>query len=381
MLKFPNKFYWGTATSSYQVEGGIKNDWSVCGKSLQERDKFDAGQACDHYNRFEEDFDLAKSINNNAHRFSIEWARIEPEQGKFSQNEIEHYRKIILALKQRGLEPFVTLYHWTLPVWFAEQGGWLNPKAPEYFAKFVEKVVSEYRDLVKFWITLNEPNVYTFHSFFRGAWPPFKRSWFKSRKVFKQLTEAHKKAYQIIHKISPEAEAGITHQRGGSVITSHEWIYRFLDLIKDEQDFIGLNYYINNLIGSLWDRLSKGKKELTDINWQIYPKGIYYTLKDLKQKYNLPIYITENGLADAKDEKRAKFIIDHLKWTHKAIEDGVNVKGYFHWSLVDNFEWDKGFTPRFGLIEINYNNNLQRIPRESSKIYAEICKNNAINTL
>lgn len=371
MLKFPGNFYWGTATSAYQVEGGIKNDWSAAGP------KFDAGICCDHYNRFEEDFDLAESMNNNAHRFSIEWARIEPKQGKFDQNEIEHYRKVILALKQRGLEPFVTLYHWTLPVWFAEKGGWLNRDAPEYFAKFVGKVVSEYKGLVKFWITLNEPNIYTFFSFFAGMRPPFKKSWFKSRRVFKQLTEVHKKAYQIIHKISPDAKAGIVYQKGNSIIVNYEWIYKFLESIKNHQDFIGLDYYVSTFFGSLWQKIFQRKQGLTDLNWQICPKGIYHVLKGLK-KYNKPIYITENGLADAKDEKRAKFIIEHLKWVHKAIEEGVDVRGYFYWSLIDNFEWALGFAPRFGLIEIDYNNNLKRIPRPSSKFYSEICKNNAI---
>jgi len=378
MLKFPEKFYWGTAASAYQTEGGIKNDWSVAGaKPRQGRGKYDAGLACDHYNRFEEDFDLAKNMNNNAHRFSIEWARIEPEEGKFDQKEIEHYRKVILALKQRGLEPFVTLYHWTLPVWFVEKGGWLNPDAPKYFERFVEKIVLEYKDLVKFWITLNEPNIYVFFSFSVGAWPPFKKNWFKSRKVFKQLVIAHNIAYQIIHKICPDAKAGISYQKGNSIIVNYEWIYKFLAHIKNSQDFIGLNYYVNSFFTSLWQKLFQKKSGVTDLNWQIYPKGIYCALKDLKQ-YNKPIYILENGLADKNDTKRAKFIIDHLKWIHKAISEGIDVKGYFHWSLIDNFEWDKGFTPRFGLVEIDYNNDLKRIPRKSSQVFAEICKNNAI---
>jgi len=202
-LKFPNGFYWGTATSAYQVEGGIRNDWSEAGK------KYDAGRACDHYNRFEEDFDLAKAMNNNAHRFSIEWARIEPEEGRFNQKEIEHYRRVILSLKERNLEPLVTLYHWTLPVWFIKKGHWLNLEAPEYFERFVERIVGEYKDLVKFWITINEPNVYVSHSFLKGDWPPFKKNWFTARKVLKQLSRAHKRAYQTIHRVSSFAEVGV----------------------------------------------------------------------------------------------------------------------------------------------------------------------------
>jgi len=384
MLKFPDKFYWGTATSSYQAEGGIQNDWSVAGL------KYNAEIACDHYNRFEEDFDLAKSMNNNAHRFSIEWARIEPEQGRFDQQEIEHYKKVILALKQRGLEPFVTLCHWTLPVWFAEKGGWLNPEAPKYFEEFVEKIVLEYKDLVKFWITLNEPNIYASNSFLRGAWPPFIKSYFKTNQALKQLIEAHKLAYQKIHEISNQAQVGIAtnnvwYRRIIKLFIDYKWNHWFLNKIKDNQDFIGLNYYLAHTLKSILGRLNLPSDmsevqppNITDMGWKIVPEGIYHVLKDLKH-YNKPIYITENGLADAKDEKRAKFINDHLQWTHKAITEGIDVKGYFHWSLIDNFEWDKGFEPRFGLIEVDRNNNLKRIPRPSSRAYSEICKNNAIN--
>lgn len=370
MKKFPKNFYWGTATSAYQVEGGIKNDWSEAGP------KYDAGRACDHYNRFEQDFDLAKKMNNNAHRFSIEWARIEPEQGKFAQKEIEHYKKVVKALKQRGLEPFVTLYHWTLPVWFTKQGGWLNKKASECFVKYVEFVVENLPE-VKFWITINEPNVYTSHSFMIGEWPPFKKNWFITNKVLKQLVQAHKGAYKLIHKIYPDAQVGIAKNniwfKGllGLFYNNYFLNCKFLNRIKDYQDFIGLNYYFS------YSFLGFKSKQRNDIRWRIVPEGIYYVLKHLK-KYDKPIYITENGLADAKDSKREKFIVDHLKWVYKAIEQGVDVKGYFHWSLIDNFEWDKGFKPKFGLIEIDYKT-FKRTPRPSSKVYAEICKNNIIN--
>lgn len=374
ILKFPKNFYWGTATSAYQVEGGIRNDWSNAGE------KYDAGIACDHYNRFEEDFDLAKSMNNNAHRFSIEWARIEPKPGVFDQKEIEHYRNAILMLKQRNLEPFITLYHWTLPVWFVEKGHWLNKDASKYFTNFVEKIVEEYKDLVKFWITINEPNVYTSHSFLRGNWPPFEKSFYKVQEVVRNLVDSHKKSYRIIHKISPNFQVGIANNNNCfqgilKYFSEHYWNHQFFDAIKDYQDFVGVNYYIPV---SLWRNLIRADGEKSDMSWEIYPEGIYHVLKDLRQ-YKKPVYITENGLADAKDEKRPKFILDHLKWIHKAIEGGVDVRGYFHWSLIDNFEWDKGFEPRFGLVEIDYKNNLKRIPRPSSKIYAEICKNNALN--
>ncbi|MFC1756711.1 glycoside hydrolase family 1 protein [Patescibacteria group bacterium] len=366
-LRFPENFYWGSATSAYQVEGGIKNDWSSF---------LDAGMACDHYSRFEEDFDIAKSLGHNAHRFSIEWSRIEPEEGKFDEKEIEHYQKVINALREREIEPFVTLYHWTLPVWLAEKGGWLNKDAPKYFEKYVQKI-SQSISSVRFWITINEPQIYTGHSYLKGIWPPQKKSVFKYIRVLKKLIEAHKLAYRVLHSNEPRHQVGIAKynfyfQGLKGIFISWWWNFWFLNNIKNYQDFIGLDFYKSFLF-------PKNKSlPVSDMNWQIYPEGIYHVLKDLK-KYNLPIYITENGLADSKDEKREKFIKDHLRFVHKTIQDGVDVRGYFHWSLLDNFEWDKKYWPRFGLVEMNYDT-LERKIRPSALEYANICKTNTLAT-
>ncbi len=387
MKKFPKNFYWGTATSAYQVEGGIKNDWSAVGG------KYNAGRACDHYNRFESDFDLAQKMNNNAHRFSIEWARIEPEQGKFDQKEIEHYKKVIKALKDRGLEPFVTLYHWTLPVWFAKKGGWLNKKSPEYFAKYVEFVVRNLPD-VKFWVVLNEPIVGLGHKYIDGEFPPFKKlAIIKFIRSIYSLVRAYKGSYKVIHKINPRAKVSIS-QMMSTFEAKRSWcpaerlfafVANFLsgdyfyNLIKNYIDYTGFSYYHYYQIVWYPPFSKKSKKRKTDMNWPIYPEGIYHILKHLK-KYNKPIYITENGLADADDSRRADFIRDHLKWVHKAIKEGIDVRGYFHWSLLDNYEWARqgGFVPRYGLIEIDYKT-FERTSRPSSKVFAEICKNNAID--
>ena len=183
-------------------------------------------------------------------------------------------------------------------------------------------------------------------------------------------------------KISPDSRVGIAkcniYYKGilKFLYNNYYWNFKFLNAIKDYQDFIGLNFYHSY---SIRGPLKESRKAVSDIGCEIYPRGIYYVLKDLK-RYNKPIYITENGIADAKDEKRAKFITDHLRWVHKAIEEEIDIRGYLYWSLIDNYEWARyhgGFGPRFGLIEINYKT-LRRIPRPSSKIYAEICKNNAI---
>ena len=379
ILKFPEGFLWGSSTSSYQVEGGIENcDWSK---------DFPAGKACDHYNRYEEDFDLLKKLNQNAYRFSIEWSKIEPEEGKFDEKEIEHYRQVISALKKRGIEPFVGLWHWTNPVWIKNKGGWESKKVVSYFAKYTEKIISSLKNDVKFWITINEPEIYTSSSYVLGIWPPYKKSIFSFISVINNLIKAHQEAYKIIKKIQPNAQVGIAtnntyYEAYGDLISRLvknivEYLDHFyiLNKIRDYQEFIGLNYYLRNRI-KLFKFNQNENKLVSDIGWEIYPEGIYHVLKNLK-KYQKPIYITENGLADKEDKFRKDFIRDHLFWIYKAIEEGVDVRGYLHWSLMDNLEWHKGFEPEFGLIGIDYKT-LERKPRPSAYYYAEICKSNTI---
>ena len=429
-LNFPDDFYWGSATSAHQVEGNNHNDWTEWEKSelkiqnlklkIQDEnfkksfpphifskwptpldlENYISGRACDHYNRFKEDFDIAKSLGHNAHRFSIEWSRIEPEEGKFDEAEIEHYRQVISALKERGIEPFVTLWHWTNPIWFAKKGGWLNKDAPKYFERYVDKITLSLKDVnVKFWITLNEPNVYVGKSYIQGNFPPQGRSFWRANKVFKNLIRANNQAYSLMHKIAGDKiKIGSTH-----FLVAHlpynpksfldKISVKFLDYIRnfrpirnarEHHDFIGIDYYHLERIefslrGRRWFLFNThvSPDNLTEFGWEIYPEGIYKFLMRLK-KYNKPIYITENGIADARDEKRAKFIKEHLKWVHKAISEGVDIRGYFYWSLLDNFEWDKGFWPRFGLVEVDYRT-LERKIRNSALKYKKICKENSLD--
>ncbi|KPJ56128.1 hypothetical protein AMJ49_05670 [Parcubacteria bacterium DG_74_2] len=389
ILKFPKNFLWGSATSSHQVEGdNIHNDWweaEQAGKL-----KYKSGKACDHYNQYEQDFDLIKKLNQNAYRFSIEWSRIEPREGEFNQKEIEYYRKMLLALKKRDIKIMLTLHHFTTPLWLAKKGDWANPKVIFYFSRFAERVFNEYQDLVDFWVTINEPfSVYATHGYLLGVFPPKKRNPILFLKVVKNQIIVHKKIYKIFHKLKPDIKVGIAKNNAYfepyfskspldklSVALAHYFGNEyFLNKIKNYQDFIGLNYYFHRKI--LFPFFEKNENKIkSDLNWEIYPKGIYYVLKELK-KYQKPVYITENGLADAKDRLRKDFIKDHLFWIHKAIEEGVDVRGYFHWSLMDNFEWAEGFSPRFGLIEIDYKT-MERKPRSSAYYYAKICKENQL---
>ncbi|MFH1956479.1 MAG: family 1 glycosylhydrolase, partial [Patescibacteria group bacterium] len=369
ILKFPESFFWGAATSSHQVEGHNYNDWTeweranakrLAGESKKYWEKsfeifpemglesnYISGCACDHYNFFEKDFEMAKELGHNAHRFSIEWSRIEPEEGKFDEKEIEHYRQVIWALKKRGMEPFVTLWHWTLPYWVVQKGGWESKKTIKYFERYVEKIISELGDDIKFWITLNEPEIYASNCYFKGVWPPQKKSLFIYRKIIKNLIKAHIHCYKIIKQNRPSVAIGIAKNNIyfeayknkflNSILKKFIdwwWNFYFLNKIKNHQDFIGLNYYFHNRIKNGFNK--NENKETSDLGWEIFPEGIYHVLKQLK-KYNLPIIITENGIADAKDKKREKFIKDHLYWIHKAIQEGIDIKGYLYWSLLDNF--------------------------------------------
>ncbi|OGX07022.1 MAG: hypothetical protein A2Z88_09710 [Omnitrophica WOR_2 bacterium GWA2_47_8] len=382
MVKFPQGFLWGSATSAYQVEGGIENcDWSKV---------YPAGIACDHYNRYEKDFDLAKSLNQNAHRFSIEWSRIEPREGEFDQTEIEHYRKVLLALRKRGIKSIVTLWHWTNPVWLAEKGGWTNQEAVNYFARYVKKIAEELGGLIDFWVTLNEPMVHIAAGYIDGRFPPRKKNLPQALRVLKNLIKAHKSAYGIIHAKYPLARVSIAQAVSYFEPASHwcplEILFAdigdylsnryFLLKVKNQLDYLGLNYYFHNRVVWYPPFVKNLNKKITDIGWEIYPEGIYHILKNLS-RFKKPIYILENGLADAKDEKRKKFMKDHLHWIGKAVEEGIDCRGYFHWSLMDNFEWEKGFSSRFGLVEMNYKT-LERKPRPSAFYYAKICKENQL---
>lgn len=210
--EFPKNFYWGTATASHQIEGGnIYNDWWEFESQGKVKDGQISGSACDSWNRYEEDFDLIQKLNNNAYRFSIEWSRIEPEEGKFNEETLNRYKDMIISLRKRNIEPFVTLHHFTNPLWIAKKGGWLNPETIEYYLRYVEKVVKEFKDLVKYYMTINEPNAYAFMAYLYGEFPPQEKSLKKMLKVLNNMVKAHAKAYKLIHEIRKDAEVSIAY--------------------------------------------------------------------------------------------------------------------------------------------------------------------------
>lgn len=413
-LHFPKDFLWGAATSAHQIEGHTLNDWSEWEKenalrlAHEAEDRFGhlpswkdiekeatnpnnyiSGNACDHYHLYEQDFDIAKSLGHNAHRFSIEWSRIEPTEGKFDESEIEHYKKVVQALRTRGIEPFVTLWHWSNPLWIRDRGDWSNTDTINYYARYVEKMVQALGDIT-FWIPINEPNIHTTFAYIKGTQPPGKKNIFTALQVFHNILKGHKKAYEIIHKHSKNAQVGMANSiiffdpknnfflnKIAARIAHYFWNLYAIEYIKKQSDFIGVNYYTRSLVG-LGSKKKQAGNTSTDLGWEIYPKGIYDILKNLSQ-FKLPLYITENGLADSKDLNREKFIKDHLSFVYQAIKEGANVRGYFYWSFLDNNEFVelRGFWPRFGLVAVDYATQ-ERAIRPSAYAYAKICKENAI---
>jgi len=378
--KFPNNFLWGSATASYQVEGGISNnDWA---EAARHGDAPECDRACDHYNRYEEDFDIAKELNHTCHRFSIEWSRIEPEEGKFDQNEIEHYRKVLRALQQRGITPFVTCWHWTLPIWLAKKGGFSKEDFCMYFSRYCTKLIKELGDEARYWITMNEPLVVASHGYGKGTFPPYRKSPFKYFFTIDVLSQAHINAYRAMKKVRSDIRIGIAKHsiyfesnwnpinKLRKIISDWWWNDRFLEKIRTHQDFIGLNHYHYVPYGVP----TRGPR--TDMGWEIHPEAIYHSIMMLKD-YEKPIYITENGIADAKDTLREHYIRRYLAQVHRAIQEGALVYGYMYWSLLDNFEWNFSFDKRFGLVEIDFKSQ-KRIIRDSARVYAEIIKNNAV---
>lgn len=395
-LIFPKNFLWGTATSSHQIEGGNENNWTEWEQEDTIKDGTVSGRACNSWELYKEDIALAKELNNNAYRFGIEWSRVEPQQGRFDASALARYKDMVRECRKQGIEPFVTLYHWTQPLWFRDAGGWLNKRSPLYFKQYVERVVKELGHDVKFWVTINEPFIYSYNSYLIAKWPPAAQSKSSIKRLSEFLTvqnnlaKAHRLAYFALHDFGP-CEVGVAKNnqyfepyvaslfnRAAVYLAARYWNHSFLKKIEDTMDYVGINYYFHNRVYvTLTGYVQMNENKATnDLGWEIYPKGLYEVLMDVR-RYDKPVYVLENGLADARDTRRAAFIRDHLKYVHQAIKDGTDVRGYFHWSLIDNFEWSEGFEPRFGLYEVDFET-FERTPRPSAKVYAAIAKNNGL---
>jgi beta-glucosidase len=409
---FPPGFLWGAATSSHQVEGNNRwNDWWKYEESG--RLPYRSGVACRHYELYEQDFDLAQSWGHNAHRFSLEWSRIEPKQGEWNTDAIEHYRSVIVALRRRGLEPVITLHHFTNPAWFSCSGGWLRRDAARLFARYAAYVIEHLGANVRYWLTVNEPTVYVMQGYINGEWPPcLKSSWVKAMIVFRNLARAHVAAYRVLHQFQKDVQVGFAHSApwimpcnparkrdvlatmGRDAILNRAFFY-FIGARQNKPqkttqclDFIGLNYYTRSIVRgvgwSLSGLLGKVCRDadhdhhgpVSDIDWEIYPRGLRMVLEKFAG-FGVPLFITENGVATNDEALRCDFLVRHLQSLSQAVANGVNVVGYLYWSLMDNYEWTMGNAPHFGLAAVNPDSQ-ERKARPCVETFSRVCRKNQI---
>jgi beta-glucosidase len=425
-LRFPEGFLWGTASSSHQCEGGNNNNqwyrWEEAGHIRTGERCLDAAN---WWREAEDDFALAEQMENNALRLSIEWSRIEPSEGYWNSAAIDRYRQMLTDLNQRHIKPLVTLHHFTDPLWFADRGGFAKVQNLRFFVRYVTHVVKNLQDLCDFWITINEPNIYAVLGYLLGTYPPGDQDFMRAMRVLRNLVQAHVEAFYAMRGIQPQAEIGnCLHYRlfdpaspispldrgaAGLQNTFFNWAmlragetghftFPFNLLLAPishaagARDFHGINYYTRDIVRfdprkptEMFGRrftlpgTVRNDPGMDNNFGEIYPLGLYRVLKAVYQRTrgNKPLYITENGFSDALDDRRPRAILEHLAMVHRAINDGIPVRGYLYWSLADNFEWTEGWGVRFGLIELDPLTQ-ERTPRSSASMFGEICRANAI---
>ncbi len=429
-FSFPDGFLWGTASSGHQIEGSnTASDWWAW-EPGKIRGGLTSGKACDAWNRYDEDYALMESMGLNAYRMGIEWSRVEPAAGRWDDDAFSHYEAMMKSLSSKGIAICLTLYHWVLPKWVADAGGWENPATVDAFARFCEQTAARLGSYPLLWCTLNEPNVYTMSSYVTGEFPPEKKSLRTARKVMRNLLTAHAAVYSIIsgrvdsasqhegvHTGSRRPLIGIAHNmtpiaparrnRLDQIVAGFQnraWNASLIEALATGRmtgpfgdgrpieglagsyTFIGVNYYFRRTIAFKLNGIANGFSEdvfsphtpRTDFGWPIVPEGLYDSLMQASA-LNVPIYITENGIADARDTMRPRYIVDHLAATRRAIDAGADVRGYFHWAFQDNFEWRDGYTQKFGLHALSPEDpRLARAPRPSARLYARIAQANGV---
>ena len=379
-LKFPDGFIWGAATSSHQVEGGNHNNWSEWErKPGRIKDGSQSGRAADHWNRYKEDFGYLSDMNLNGYRFSIEWSRVEPKPGRWDEAALDRYADMLAELKKRKVTPIVTLHHYTNPLWIEDIGGWTNGRTVDYFERFAQKVVERLGPEARMWCTLNEPNIESGLDYLMGWFPPGWKNPVAYLRARYNFVQAHKRTYRLIHKLYNEQKWGEVQVSFANHLVYVEprdprnpldrlvaWAYQyasnqyFFTRTLDTTDFLGINYYFyHRLYFKLGGAMVVFDEELlhdvpvSDLGWQVAPEGLYRICKSLK-RYNKPVYITENGLSDAKDVIRGWAVVRHAEAIQRAIAEGVDVRGYFYWSLMDTFEWENGYRARYGLVAVDF---------------------------
>ncbi|MBF0557835.1 MAG: family 1 glycosylhydrolase [Nitrospirae bacterium] len=408
-----NGFLWGVATSAFQLEGSPYADWTSWDSILSEKPN-----VTNHYALYKEDLNLLKDLGVNSYRFSIEWSRIQPREHIWDDASLAHYQEIIDILLQNNIEPMVTIHHFTHPLWFIKKYPWHKEASVEKFMNFAEKVVSRLKG-VRYWITFNEPYVLLLGGYLEGCMPPGIRDPALAIKALQNILICHAKTYDFIHGKAMDsgtaANVSVAHNMAAlapwsrynpldrllSKIAKYFYNHSLLDAfltgvlkikfpfrneisvpvpIKGKLDFFGVNYYTR-----LHIRFNPFKKMgvelrnrdidgygLTDMGWEIHPRGLEKVLR-YASKLHIPLIITENGIATRDGQKKIKYMKRHIDAVEKSIKDGIDVRGYYYWSLIDNYEWLQGLDARFGLYRVDFDT-LKRQPTNAAAYYSYIIK-------
>jgi len=406
-----SKFLWGVATSAFQLEGSPYADWAAWDERLRSNPN-----VTNHYFLYKKDLNLLKELGVNAYRFSLEWSRIQPEEDRWDMEAIRHYQDIVDILRREDIEPMVTLHHFTHPRWFLEKYPWHNDRSVQKYLAYVEKVVSTLRG-VRYWITFNEPYILLLGGYLDGSMPPGLREVPSAVKAIGNILVSHSRIYDMLHSADQDAQVGIAHNMAAIApcrfwhpldrllskiamfFYNHSLIDAFLSgtlrirfpfkkeiemrlPIKGKVDFVGVNYYTRvhlrfnpfKKMGVELRYQDTGGHGLTDTGWEVHPRGLEKVVR-YASKLNIPIIITENGIATRDDEKKIKFIKRHVDVLKRCLESGIDVRGYFYWSLIDNYEWLRGFDARFGLYRVDFST-FERKPTSAATYYSYLIKKN-----
>ena len=392
----------GVATAATQIEGGdLDTNWHRWAADGRIADGSTPARAADHWNRVDQDIELLKELGGKHYRMGLEWARVEPAPGEFDAEAITHYRDEVAALRAAGITPLVTLHHFNLPGWLVDAGGWLSPTIKAVFLRYTRKMVAELGQWVNEWIPINEPNVYATQSYLYGLWPPGERSLRHTLAVMQAEAEVHIGAYQVIHALQPGALVGsANHLRAFAPANPKNPVHRLAAEASDQlfqrvllkamntgvfgwpfrrprgvvpgryYDFQGINYYARSTVRTIGDGVATGVP-VNDLGWEIYPAGLIEVCQWVHEAYPSPLYITENGTADAADSFRSRYVYEHLA---QIAGSDLPIQRYYHWCFTDNWEWAEGEVPRFGLVELDYETQARTV-KESGRFFADIIAN------
>jgi beta-glucosidase len=389
-VNFPNDFLWGTASAAHQTEGGNwNNDWWEHEHKEGTPCREPSGDACDSYNRYADDIALVREMGLGAYRFSIEWSRIEPEDGEFSVAQLDHYRRMIAECHEQGVKPVVTFHLFSTPRWMAARGGWENPEIADRFGRFCERATAHFGDLISIGCTINEPNVVSLIGYVVGAFPPGKNDFSLWPVVNDNLVAAHRRGYEAIKSGPGDFPVGLTlsmeewwaPEGHEDVIEKSRAVHEdiFLECARGD-DYVGVQAYSRTRLNEqgLPAGPEKGHEIVPSMGYEFRPQALEVTIRRAAEVAQTPLYVTENGLGHDDDAKRIEYVQTALEGVGRCLADGLDVRGYFYWSLTDNFEWAYGYVPRFGLHEVD-RTTFVRTPKPSAKWFGDIARANRLD--